>query len=258
MLKTSTHPRLPPALLRRCAEADAPPLAALPERARLPRRVASQNPRRGADQLRAGDRDRADPHAGEGLQRHPRARPRTLRHADAASAAHHGSAGRRRHAGASCARPRSPTTPARRSTRPSRTSGRCSRRRSNVLARLREWARALKRDVHAIWLAAARSARALVRQDDRRVRRRLRAVADRPDPRLHPGSGLSRRPDHRAARHPAGRGADPASTSWREHRATAEAAREKPQSTGGAIAIIAIWTVLCLLFAWLAYRGLSA
>ncbi len=43
-----------------------------------------------------------------------------------------------------------------------------------------------------------------------------------------------------------------------QHRATAEATREKPQSTGGAIAIIAIWTVLCLLFAWLAYRGLSA
>ena len=43
-----------------------------------------------------------------------------------------------------------------------------------------------------------------------------------------------------------------------EHRATAEAAREKPQSAGGAIAIIAIWTVLCLLFAWLAYRNFAS
>ena len=42
-----------------------------------------ENPRRGADQLRARGRDRADPHAGQGLQRHPRARPRALRHADA-------------------------------------------------------------------------------------------------------------------------------------------------------------------------------
>ena len=32
---------------------------------------------------------------------------------------------------------------------------------------------------------------------------RLRAVADRPDPRFHPGPGLPRRCDHRAARHPA-------------------------------------------------------
>ena len=30
-----------------------------------------------------------------------------------------------------------------------------------------------------------------------------------------------------------------------EHRATAAAAREQPQSMGGAIAIIAIWTALC-------------
>src|SRR5688572_24208632 len=37
---------------------------------------------------------------------------------------------------------------------PSRTSGRCNKRRNNVPARLREWVRALKRDVHAIWLAA--------------------------------------------------------------------------------------------------------
>ena len=43
-----------------------------------------------------------------------------------------------------------------------------------------------------------------------------------------------------------------------EHRATAEAARDKPLSTGGAVAIIAIWTGLCLLFAWLAYRNFAS
>ena len=39
-----------------------------------------------------------------------------------------------------------------------------------------------------------------------------------------------------------------------EHRAVAAAAREKPVSANGAIAIVAIWTMLCVLFAWLAYR----
>ena len=57
------HPRLPPALLCRLAQTDTPPLAAVPERARLSRRLAQDNPRRGADQLRAGNRDRADAHA---------------------------------------------------------------------------------------------------------------------------------------------------------------------------------------------------
>ena len=43
-----------------------------------------------------------------------------------------------------------------------------------------------------------------------------------------------------------------------EHRAAAVAAREQPRSMSGAIAIIAIWTALCVLFSWLAYRALSA
>jgi uncharacterized membrane protein YkvA (DUF1232 family) len=41
-----------------------------------------------------------------------------------------------------------------------------------------------------------------------------------------------------------------------EHRAAAAAAAEKPRSMAGAIAIIAIWVALCVLFAWLAYRAL--
>ena len=43
-----------------------------------------------------------------------------------------------------------------------------------------------------------------------------------------------------------------------EHRAAAVAVREQPRSMSGAIAIIAIWTALCVLFSWLAYRALSA
>ena len=42
-----------------------------------------------------------------------------------------------------------------------------------------------------------------------------------------------------------------------EHRATAAAAAEKPRSVTGAIVVIAIWTVLCVLFAWLAHRALA-
>lgn len=43
-----------------------------------------------------------------------------------------------------------------------------------------------------------------------------------------------------------------------EHRAAAAAAQDKPRSMGGAIAIIAIWTALCILFSWLAYRSLGS
>jgi hypothetical protein len=42
-----------------------------------------------------------------------------------------------------------------------------------------------------------------------------------------------------------------------EHRATAEAARERPQSKNAAVVIVAIWAALCVLFAWLAYRALG-
>ena len=42
-----------------------------------------------------------------------------------------------------------------------------------------------------------------------------------------------------------------------EHRAAADAARAKPRSTSGAVAIIAIWAALTVLFCWLAYRSLG-
>jgi uncharacterized membrane protein YkvA (DUF1232 family) len=43
-----------------------------------------------------------------------------------------------------------------------------------------------------------------------------------------------------------------------EHRAAADAARERPRSMNGAIAIIAIWTVLCVVLSWFAFRALRA
>ena len=126
-----------------------------------------------------------------------------------------------------------------------------------MLARLRAWARALKRDVHAIWLAA-RDPR--VPWYAKMIAGCVAAYALSPIdliPDFIPVLGylddlvivplgillvVALIPPHIMA----------------QHRATAATARKKPQSTGGAIAIIAIWTVLCLLFAWLAYRGLSA
>ena len=43
-----------------------------------------------------------------------------------------------------------------------------------------------------------------------------------------------------------------------EHRAAAAAARDKPESRTAAVAIIAVWAAACVLFAWLAYRSLLA
>ena len=125
------HPRLPAALFHRLAEADAAALAALCQRADVPARMAAHHPDRRRDQLRARHRDRDDADAGEGLQRHPRARAAALRHADADAAADHGDARSGGDAGGRCARRRSPTTPARRSTSRSRICARCRRRRSN-------------------------------------------------------------------------------------------------------------------------------
>ena len=42
-----------------------------------------------------------------------------------------------------------------------------------------------------------------------------------------------------------------------EHRAAAQAAIAQPQSTSGALAIIAIWTALTMFVCWLAYREFS-
>src|SRR5207253_1922428 len=53
------------------------------------------------------------------------------------------------------ARPRSPTTPARRLPPPSRSCGRWRRpRNSAVAAQLRVWANALRRDTYAVYLAS--------------------------------------------------------------------------------------------------------
>jgi uncharacterized membrane protein YkvA (DUF1232 family) len=43
-----------------------------------------------------------------------------------------------------------------------------------------------------------------------------------------------------------------------EHRAAAALAQRQPKSMGGAVVVIAIWTGLCVLLSWLAYRSLSA
>ncbi len=43
-----------------------------------------------------------------------------------------------------------------------------------------------------------------------------------------------------------------------ELRARAASSREKPHSLNGAVAIIAVWAGLCVLFSWLAYRSLGA
>ena len=43
-----------------------------------------------------------------------------------------------------------------------------------------------------------------------------------------------------------------------EHRAAAAAAREQPRSMAGSVAVIAVWTGLVVVFSWLAYRALYA
>ena len=117
---------------------------------------------------------------------------------------------------------------------------------ASMVERLRGWARGIKRDVHALYFVGARSARALVRQGGGARRRRLRAVADRPDPGLHSGARLPRRSDHRAARHPAGGAADPGRQSSpsiaprRARRGTPRRAAAQPS------VIIAIWIGLAL------------
>ena len=43
-----------------------------------------------------------------------------------------------------------------------------------------------------------------------------------------------------------------------EHRAAADVAAERPTSTGGAIFIVAVWVVLTVLAGWLVYRWLAS
>ena len=80
----------------------------------------------------------------------------------------------------------------------------------------------------------ARPAHALVREGARGLCRSLRALADRPDPGLHPGSRLSRRRGDRAARHPGRAEADPGRGHGRQPRGRGSRRRAagEPRSRG--------------------------
>ncbi len=125
-----------------------------------------------------------------------------------------------------------------------------------MLARLRAWARAITRDVHALYLAAR----------DPRVPWYAKLLAGCVA--AYALSPIDLIPDFIPVLGylddllivPLGillvvRLIPPAIMA--EHRAAADAAREKPQSTGAAAAVIAIWAALTVLFAWLAYRSLG-
>ena len=124
-------------------------------------------------------------------------------------------------------------------------------------ARLREWVQSLKRDVHAIYLAAR----------DPRVPWYAKAVAACVA--AYALSPIDLIPDFIPVLGylddlvivPLGI----LLVAWlippaimAEHRATAAVAQAAPRSMAGAIAIIAIWTALVVGFSWLAYRGLTA
>jgi uncharacterized membrane protein YkvA (DUF1232 family) len=124
-----------------------------------------------------------------------------------------------------------------------------------VLWRLRDWARAIKRDVHAIWLAS----------HDPRVPWPAKALAVCIA--AYALSPIDLIPDFipvlgyldDAILLPLGIllvvRMIPADI-MAEHRATAAMAAERPASTGGAIFIAAIWIVLCVGAGWLVYRWL--
>jgi uncharacterized membrane protein YkvA (DUF1232 family) len=125
-----------------------------------------------------------------------------------------------------------------------------------MLERLKRWAQALRRDVHALYLAAL----------DPRVPWHAKALAGAvaayalspidliPDfiPVLGQLDDLVIVPLGIAL---AVRLIPPELMA--EHRAAAEAAIAQPQSTSGALAIIAIWTALTMFVCWLAYREFS-
>jgi uncharacterized membrane protein YkvA (DUF1232 family) len=126
-----------------------------------------------------------------------------------------------------------------------------------VVARLREWANAITRDVHALYLAA-RDAR--VPWYAKLIAGCIAAYALSPIdliPDFIPVLGYL---DDLiivplgillvVALIPPGIMA--------EHRAAAAAAREQPRSMAGAVAVITVWSALCVLFCWLAYRSLAA
>lgn len=59
-----------------------------------------------------------------------------------------------------------------------------------ILTRIRQWARAIKRDVHALWLAARDSRTPWLCEAARLGYCCLCIVSDRPDSGLHPRAGL--------------------------------------------------------------------
>jgi len=91
-----------------------------------------------------------------------------------------------------------------------------------MAARLKTWARALKRDVHAVYLAAR----------DPRTPWYAKALA-------LAVAGYALSPDVLA-----------------EHRALADAASSRPVSRSAAAAIVAIWIVAACALAWLSRRYL--
>jgi uncharacterized membrane protein YkvA (DUF1232 family) len=125
-----------------------------------------------------------------------------------------------------------------------------------VLAKLRQWANLVTRDVHALYLAAR----------DPRVPRYVKLLAGCVA--AYALSPVDLIPDFIPVLGylddllivPAGillvvRLMPPGLMA--EHRAAAAAARDKPASRNGAVAVIAIWAALCVLFSVLAYRALA-
>jgi uncharacterized membrane protein YkvA (DUF1232 family) len=111
-----------------------------------------------------------------------------------------------------------------------------------MVSSLRQWARAITRDVHALYLAAV-AAYALSPID--LIPDFIPVLGYLDDLLIVPAGVLLV-----VALIPPGIMA--------EHRAAAEAARDKPRSMNGAIVIVAIWTALTVLFCWLAFRNLGA
>ena len=126
------HPRLPADVFHRRAEADAAALAALRQRAEVPARMARAPSRSSPRPTIALATEIATTRTlVKGYSDTHERGTRDVRHADADAAADHGDARPGGDAGARCARPRSPTIPARRSTPRSGICARCRRRRSS-------------------------------------------------------------------------------------------------------------------------------
>jgi uncharacterized membrane protein YkvA (DUF1232 family) len=127
---------------------------------------------------------------------------------------------------------------------------------SSVVTRLRDWARAIKRDVHAVYLASR----------DPRVPWYAKALGVCIA--AYALSPIDLIPDFipilgyldDAILLPLGIllvvRMIPKDV-MAEHRATAAAAAERPTSTGGAIVMVAVWIALTAIAGWLVYRWLA-